>query len=98
MGKVQQGVDAGFHLQHPLEWILADLVLPKSDDQAQLRNNAMSNRLVPQAYGASLFPVEPESCLSFEIEPWERRFKSTYHYYHCIIYLYNSRLSRFKMI
>ncbi|CAK9113668.1 Beta-carotene isomerase D27 [Durusdinium trenchii] len=65
MGKPEQAVDAGFHLDHPVEWLLADLVLPKCEDHASLRNNAMSNRLVPQSYGASLFPVEPESSLSF---------------------------------
>ncbi|CAK9113724.1 Beta-carotene isomerase D27 [Durusdinium trenchii] len=68
MGKPEQAVDAGFHLDHPVEWLLADLVLPKCEDHASLRNNAMSNRLVPQSYGASLFPVEPESSLSFAME------------------------------
>eukprot|EP00913_Durusdinium_trenchii_P031745 g29730.t1 len=57
MGKPEQAVDAGFHLDHPVEWLLADLVLPKCEDHASLRNNAMSNRLVPQSYGASLFPA-----------------------------------------
>ena len=70
MGKSEQGVDAGFHIDHAIEWLVADIMVPKSEDQAALRNNAMSNRLVPHAYGASLFPIEPESSLSFDMEPW----------------------------
>ena len=54
----------------PLNGLVADIMVPKSEDQAALRNNAMSNRLVPHAYGASLFPIEPESSLSFDMEPW----------------------------
>jgi len=68
MGKAEQGVDAGFHIEHAIEWLVADIMVPKSEDQAALRNNAMSNRLVPHAYGASLFPIEPESSLSFDME------------------------------
>ena len=71
MGKGEQGVDAGFHIEHAIEWLVADIMVPKSEDQAALRNNAMSNRLVPHAYGASLFPIEPESSLSFDMEPWQ---------------------------
>lgn len=71
MGKAEQGVDAGFHIEHAIEWLVADIMVPKSEDQAALRNNAMSNRLVPHAYGASLFPIEPESSLSFDMEPWQ---------------------------
>ncbi|CAE7631037.1 D27 [Symbiodinium microadriaticum] len=62
------GVDAGFHLDHSLEWLVTDIVVPKSEDQANLRNNAMSHRLVPFAYGASLLPIEPESSLTFDME------------------------------
>ena len=68
LGSDCPGVDAGFHLDHSLEWLVTDIVVPKSEDQAALRNNAMSHRLAPFAYGASLLPLEPESSLTFDME------------------------------
>ena len=37
MGKPEQAVDAGFHLDTSIEWLVADLILPKSEDQEALR-------------------------------------------------------------
>lgn len=68
IGRSQQAVDAGFFIDDTIEWLVADIIVPKSPDQESLRNYAMQDRLVPHGYSSSLFPIEPESSLSFEID------------------------------
>lgn len=68
IGRSQQAVDAGFFIDDTMEWIVADIVVPKSSDQEALRNHAMQDRLVPHGYSSTLFPIEPESSLVFEID------------------------------
>eukprot|EP00930_Biecheleria_cincta_P041840 TRINITY_DN28751_c0_g1_i1.p1 TRINITY_DN28751_c0_g1~~TRINITY_DN28751_c0_g1_i1.p1 ORF type:complete len:395 (-),score=85.68 TRINITY_DN28751_c0_g1_i1:31-1164(-) len=68
IGRAQQSVDAGFFIDDTMEWMVADIVVPKSQDQEALRNYAMQDRLVPHGFASSLFPIEPEAMLSFQMD------------------------------
>jgi len=68
-------LDFGYTLETQCDWLLLELLLPRSADQETLRNIAMGERRAPTSYGCSLMPVEPESSLSFNVV--DQSFKSS---------------------
>eukprot|EP00931_Biecheleriopsis_adriatica_P092843 TRINITY_DN66615_c0_g1_i1.p1 TRINITY_DN66615_c0_g1~~TRINITY_DN66615_c0_g1_i1.p1 ORF type:complete len:328 (+),score=89.99 TRINITY_DN66615_c0_g1_i1:45-1028(+) len=67
IGSEEQAVDAGFRAEGAMEWLVVDMLTPRSEDQAAVRNILMGDHHVPQGYAASLLPVEPESAVRFNL-------------------------------
>lgn len=62
----KSGVDAGYIVPGSVDWQVADLVMPPSADQDALREQS-SGRHLPDSFGCSILPNDPERSLSFNV-------------------------------
>lgn len=67
IGGQHPGVDFAYVLECHLDWLVLELLLPRSNDQEAFKNKAMGDRYPVFSYGSSLLPIEPESRMSVEI-------------------------------
>lgn len=64
-------IDAGYTLNAPVHWTIADMLMPGVDDQDALRDYAVQEHTQPTNFGSSFFPTEPERRLTFEMNSSE---------------------------
>lgn len=64
----QPASDAGYLVQGPMEFQVVDALLPDCKDRESLRRFVSDNVIFPASFGSSLFPVDPEKRLSFQME------------------------------
>lgn len=67
-GSTNASVDCGVLLHEEMKWATVDILMPVVQDQDTFLSHAMSEHITPTSYGSSIFPVEPERRLLFEVE------------------------------